>query len=109
MKSEAMKVFANQFDEKMKEKLLKYGKVIDQVSKLDDEAAEKIDEATKLLSEAGLAYHFSVSPLGQNYGTSSEKFCKFFEIESTDEMEDLIEDLEITIGQWEGWQHSSVC
>ncbi len=111
MKSEAMKIFANQFDEKMKEKLLKYREVIDQVSKLDDEAAEKIDEATKLLRESGLGYFFSVSPLDQAYATSHNRLCKFFEIENIDDIQDIIDDLEIQITShgWEGWTHSSLC
>ena len=110
MKSEAMKVFANQFDEKMKEKLLKYGEVIDQVSKLDDEAAEKIDAAIKILSEHGLSYRFSVSPLPQSYNTTTTNVCNFFNFEKIAKIQDLVNELDLGQDGWgQGWTHSDLC
>lgn len=102
--------FEAQFDEKMKFKIQKMKEVCEKVGELNDQAHKLINEATSLLDEHGLSFDFSVSPLSQTYESDEESILKFFEIESLEEIEEVMDELGVSIGEYgSGWQHSAVC
>lgn len=106
----ANQFFEAQFDEKMKSKIQKMQEVFEKVGELNDQAHKLINEATNLLDEHGLSFGFSVSPLTQTYESDEESILKFFEIESLEEIEEVMDELGVSIGEYgSGWQHSAVC
>ena len=106
----ANQFFEAQFDEKMKSKIQKMQEVCEKVGELNNQAHKLINEATNLLDEHGLSFYFSVSPLSQTYESHEESILKFFEIESLEEIEEVMDELGVSIGEYgSGWQHSAVC
>ncbi len=69
-------------------------------------AEEAIEKACKISEEYGIPFYANVSPLGQVYRPDSfdKKWGKLLDDEDT-----IYEYLENGIGEYEGWQHSSVC
>ena len=112
---ETQELFADQFGESVKAKVKEAQAIFAEANKLAREAQDKLNAATSLLDEHGLGMYFQISPLSQAYQAEEEDVAQFFGVESFEEIEELVEELEISVGRESddyggaGWQHSAVC
>ena len=111
---ETQELFADQYGESVKAKVKEVHVIFAEANKLAREAQDKLNAATSLLDEHGLGMYFHISPLSQAYLAEEEDVAKFFGVESFEEIEELVEELEISVSSHDdygttGWQHSAVC